>query len=62
MTPSIETVELWCSDCAAKGHFELVPVDSDASPHEWACTTCGAAYIEAYDVVVEIEAGIRGVA
>lgn len=61
MATSFETIELWCSDCAAKQSFEVVPVDSDA-PHEWACTHCGAGYIEAYDVVIEIEAGVRGVA
>jgi hypothetical protein len=62
MTASVETVELWCSDCRGKAIFEVVPVDSDAHPHEWACTTCGAGYVEAYDVVIEIEAAVRGVA
>lgn len=62
MATSIEIVELWCSDCAGDVSFELVPVDSDIRPREWACLICGAAYIEAFEPDVEAPAHIRGVA
>jgi hypothetical protein len=62
MATSIEIVELWCSDCAGDVSFETVLVDSDTRPREWACITCGAAYIEAFEPVVEAPTQVRGVA
>ena len=58
---NIEIVEFWCSDCRAHTAFEVVPVDGVSPDREWACLTCGAAYIEIGDVA-EVDAGIRGVA
>jgi hypothetical protein len=57
-----ETVEYWCHDCRDDCLFEVVPGAHEGAAREWACVTCGAAYIEAFDVAVQIETDVRGVA
>ena len=60
MRASVEIVELWCADCADDALFELVP--GDGSAREYACTVCGAAYIEALIEPRSVTADVRGVA
>ena len=55
-----ELDEFWCSDCLSLALFERI-VDAVAGS-EWACTACGAAYLDAIDLVVEPARGARGVA
>jgi hypothetical protein len=43
--------ELWCSDCRTRTLFESI-IDVEARS-EWACTDCGAAYLDAIDLVVD---------
>ena len=62
MPGSAETVEYWCHDCRDDRPFEVVPGVHDAAAREWACIACGAAYIEAFDVAMQIETDVRGVA
>ena len=62
MAGSAETVEYWCHDCHDDCLFEAVPGVPEAAAREWICVTCGAAYIEAFDVAQQIEADVRGVA
>ena len=52
MAGSAETVEYWCHDCRDDCLFEVVPGVHEGAAREWACVTCGAAYIEAFDVAV----------
>ncbi len=48
---SIGLDEFWCSDCVGLALFERV---SDAGAgSEWACTSCGAAYFDAIDLVAD---------
>ena len=49
-------------DCRDDACFEVVPGVHDGAAREWACVTCGAAYIEAFDVAMQIDADVRGVA
>jgi len=47
--------EFWCSDCADMSLFERPPADhSGVAGGEWSCTTCGAAYLDGIDRVVEM--------
>ncbi len=62
MAGSAETVEFWCHDCRDDSLFEVLPDGGEGVAREWVCVTCGAAYIGAFDVAVEIEADVRGVA
>jgi hypothetical protein len=62
MADRFETAEFWCHDCAESSRFEIVTAGTAAAPREWACTLCGAGYIEAFDVASQIEAEIRVVA
>ena len=43
--------EFWCSDCRARALFERLV--HAAAGSEWACTVCGAAYLDAIDLVVD---------
>jgi hypothetical protein len=53
----------WCSDCRADELFERPPSGEAAVAYsEWACTSCGAAYFDGIDVVLEISVQKRGVA
>jgi hypothetical protein len=55
-----ELDEFWCSDCVSLALFERIV---DAVPgSEWACTGCGAAYVDAIDRVLEPAQAARGVA
>ncbi|HEX5017826.1 MAG TPA: hypothetical protein VFX15_09605 [Actinomycetes bacterium] len=47
--------EFWCSDCLERSLFERVV--SAAAGSEWACTSCGAAYFDAIDLVVDPGSG-----
>lgn len=62
MTWSAETVEYWCHDCRDNRVFEVVPGADAGMAREFACVTCGAAYMEAFDVAVQIDADVLGVA
>jgi hypothetical protein len=62
MLESAEVVVFWCHDCSKDSLFEVVVGGAEQIPREWACTTCGAACIEAFDVASQIEADVRGVA
>lgn len=62
MAEDIEIVEFWCRDCGGDDRFEVVSGGAAGVAREWACITCGDAYIEAFDVATEIEVGVRGVA
>jgi len=47
--------EFWCSDCVELALFERV---SDAGAgSEWACTSCGAAYFDAIDLIADPRLG-----
>lgn len=62
MVMSTEIVELWCGDCAAERLFDrLLPAD-ELSVREWACMTCGAAYIESWEGISAEQPSVRGVA
>lgn len=43
--------EFWCSDCRTRSLFERVTADGQVA--EWACTGCGAAYLDGIDVGVD---------
>lgn len=60
----IEIVKLWCRDCGDVADFEVIPDRHDSHAREWACITCGAAYIEAIESAPAPAAAIdvRGVA
>jgi hypothetical protein len=62
MADRFETVEFWCHDCAESSRFEIVTAEAPSARREWACTLCGAAYIEAFDVASQIESEVRVVA
>lgn len=62
MLVNVDTVEFWCHDCRNDCLFEAVPAEGDGAAREWACITCGAAYVEAFDVASQIESEVRGVA
>ena len=49
---------LWCSDCRSDQLFERPPTVES----EWACTDCGAAYVDAIDLEIAVGGGNRGVA
>jgi len=58
--PTIGLDEFWCSDCLGMALFERV---SDAGAgSEWACTSCGAAYFDAIDLVADPRDGRSAVA
>ena len=52
---SIGLDEFWCSDCVGLALFERV-LDAGAG-FEWACTSCGAAYFDAIEVVADPRSG-----
>lgn len=60
MVASTETVELWCGDCADDACFEVVP--GEGSAREYACVSCGAAYLEVLVEPVPVGADARGAA
>ncbi|MCZ3388767.1 MAG: hypothetical protein LH645_06490 [Actinomycetia bacterium] len=62
MAGSAETVEFWCHDCRDDCLFEVLPEGGEEVARGWACVMCGAAYVGAFDVAIEIEADVRGVA
>lgn len=62
MADGIDITEFWCHDCGRDSLFEVVPVQGDDVAREWACTTCGAAYVEAFDDAPEATVEVRGVA
>ena len=46
-TPVDELLTFWCSDCASDALFERLSTDAErAVTLEWACTSCGAAYMD----------------
>jgi hypothetical protein len=41
----------WCSDCGGERLFEVVPAEAHhLRAHDWACTACGAAYLDGIDL------------
>jgi hypothetical protein len=51
----VELDEYWCSDCRASALFERVGIDAGGTIRgEWACINCGAAYMDAIDLGVEV--------
>lgn len=62
MAEGIEIVEFWCRDCGGDDRFEVVSGVEAGVAREWACITCGDAYIEAFDVATQIEFSVRGIA
>jgi hypothetical protein len=53
----------WCGDCQADALFEQLGHDASAGgSHEWACTVCGAAYLDGINVVAERLVAKRGAA
>jgi len=54
---------IWCGDCRDHVLFEPLGATRPDTPNEWACTACGAAYVDGFDVVVaEATVPSRGVA
>lgn len=45
----VEIAELWCRGCGLVARFEVIGEMADQQAREWACITCGAAYIEAVE-------------
>lgn len=62
MADGIDITEFWCRDCGRDSSFEIVNVQGADAAREWACTICGAAYIEAFDSTPEVTVEVRGVA
>ncbi|MEO8106319.1 MAG: hypothetical protein ABI720_03290 [Actinomycetes bacterium] len=58
----IDITEFWCHDCGKDSSFEVVPAEGSDLAREWACTICGAAYIEAVDRAPEVTVEVRVVA
>ena len=53
----------WCSDCHEDSLFERPPADvDDLDSGEWACTACGAAYLDGIDLFEEVKTITRVVA
>lgn len=53
----------WCSDCLAEALFEWLCHEAAAvNCEEWACTACGAAYMDGIDIVAEPPTAKQGVA
>lgn len=62
--PVLDIVEFWCGDCRQVSAFEQIKSsDTSVADREWACTRCGAAYIDTDDqAAIAVAPAVRGVA
>ena len=52
----------WCSDCQEETAFEFVSGGETSAYREWACTVCGAAYLDQVRIEFEPARSDRGAA